>query len=260
MIEIKGLSFRYSRFAREVLSGVDLRLNDGEIGILLGKNGSGKTTLFRNILGINCPSSGAILFDGKDITKLSRREKARLIAYVPQHIHFGELSVYDSIMMGRISYFGLSAGEHDMAVVDRIINEMGLSSISDRNAEELSGGEKQKVAIARALAQEPKMLIFDEPTGNLDIANEQLIIREAKKLSREKGISILSSLHDPNEALSLGDRFFFLKNGKVAFTGDSGVFSEETIKEVFDADVTITEISGRKVILKNVLQVKENKK
>ena len=250
MIEIKGLSFRYSRFSREVLSGVNLTLDDGEIGILLGKNGSGKTTLFRNILGINRPKGGSILFDGKDITRLSRREKARLIAYVPQHIHFGELSVYDSIMLGRISYFGLSAGQEDIAAVNNIIDEMGLSQIADRNAEELSGGEKQKVAIARALAQEPKLLLFDEPTGNLDIANEQLIIKESKKLSKENGISILSSLHDPNEAIDLGDRFFFLKDGKVAVSGGNDVFTEETIKEIYDADVRITEIEGRKIILR----------
>lgn len=250
MIEIKDLSFRYSRFSDNVLKGVNLTLDDGEIGILLGKNGSGKTTLFRNILGINHPATGSILFDGKDITRLSRRERARLIAYVPQHIHFGELSVFDSIMLGRISYFGLSAGSEDISAVNRIIDEMGLSSIANRNAEELSGGEKQKVAIARALAQEPKLLIFDEPTGNLDIANEQLIIRESKKLSREKGISILSSLHDLNEALDLGDRFFFLKDGRILFEGGIDVFSQETITKTFDAKVRITEVSGKKVILK----------
>lgn len=250
MIEIKDLSFRYSRFSDNVLSGVSLTLDDGEIGILLGKNGSGKTTLFRNILGINHPATGSILFDGKDITRLSRRERARLIAYVPQHIHFGELSVFDSIMLGRISYFGLSAGSEDISAVNRIIDEMGLSSIANRNAEELSGGEKQKVAIARALAQEPKLLIFDEPTGNLDIANEQLIIRESKTLSREKGISILSSLHDLNEALDLGDRFFFLKDGRILFEGGIDVFSQETITKTFDAKVRITEVSGKKVILK----------
>ena len=253
MIEIKDLSFRYSRFSDNVLSGVSLTLDDGEIGILLGKNGSGKTTLFRNILGINHPATGSILFDGKDITRLSRRERARLIAYVPQHIHFGELSVFDSIMLGRISYFGLSAGAEDISAVNRIIDEMGLSAIAHRNAEELSGGEKQKVAIARALAQEPKLLIFDEPTGNLDIANEQLIIRESKKLSREKGISILSSLHDLNEALDLGDRFFFLKDGRILFEGGIDVFSQETITKTFDAKVRITEVSGKKIILKGEL-------
>lgn len=253
MIEIKDLSFRYSRFSDNVLKGVNLTLSDGEIGILLGKNGSGKTTLFRNILGINRPATGSILFNGKDITRLSRRERARLIAYVPQHIHFGELSVFDSIMLGRISYFGLSAGAEDISVVNRIIDEMGLSAIAHRNAEELSGGEKQKVAIARALAQEPKLLIFDEPTGNLDIANEQLIIRESKKLSREKGISILSSLHDLNEALDLGDRFFFLKDGRILFEGGIDVFSQETITKTFDAKVRITEVSGKKIILKGEL-------
>ncbi len=123
--------------------------------------------------------------------------------------------MFDSILMGRVSYFGLRAGKEDYDVVDRIMAEMKLESFADRNAENLSGGERQKVAIARALAQEPKLLVFDEPTGNLDIANEELIIEEAKKVARSRNIAILSSLHDLNQALYFGDRFFFLKDGRV---------------------------------------------
>ena len=199
MLKIEDLRFSYSRRSAPVLNGVDLELRDGEIGILLGKNGSGKTTLFKNILGIGTPSGGTIRFDGEDLLKLPKRDRARRIAYVPQHIHFGALTVYDSILMGRVSYFGLRAGKEDYDVVDRIMAEMKLESFADRNAENLSGGEKQKIAIARALAQEPKMLVFDEPTGNLDIANEELIIEEAKKVARSRNIAILRSLHDLNQ-------------------------------------------------------------
>ena len=155
------------------------------------------------------PDDGSISFDGENLLKISKRERARRIAYVPQHIHFGSLSVYDSILMGRVSYFGLKAGKEDYDVVNEILADMQLESFAYRNAEDLSGGEKQKIAIARALAQDPKMLVFDEPTGNLDIANEELIIEEAKKVAREKNISILSSLHDLNQALYFGDKFFF---------------------------------------------------
>ena len=141
MLKIENLCFRYSKYSKPVLNGIDLELAGGEIGILLGKNGSGKTTLFKNILGIDSPEKGSILFDGIDILKLPQRERARLIAYVPQHIHFGSLTVYDSILMGRVSYFGLRAGREDYEVVDEIISEMQLEDFADRNAENLSGGE-----------------------------------------------------------------------------------------------------------------------
>ena len=249
MLKIEDLRFSYSRRSAPVLNGVDLELRDGEIGILLGKNGSGKTTLFKNILGIGTPSSGTIRFDGEDLLKLPKRDRARRIAYVPQHIHFGALTVYDSILMGRVSYFGLRAGKEDYDVVDRIMAEMKLESFADRNAENLSGGEKQKIAIARALAQEPKMLVFDEPTGNLDIANEELIIEEAKKVARSRNIAILSSLHDLNQALYFGDRFFFLKDGRVKYSGGQDMICPEIIKDIFDINSKIIEHDGKKIIL-----------
>lgn len=249
MIKLENVSFSYSKHGDPVLSGVSLELGDGEIGVILGRNGSGKTTLFTNILGINKPAGGSITFNDIDLATMDHKDKAKLIAFVPQHIHFGSLNVYDSVMLGRVSYFGMKAGPEDYRVVDRVLSEMRISEFADRSAEELSGGEKQKVAIARALAQEPKLLIFDEPTGNLDIANQQLIISEAKKLSREKGISILSSLHDLNEAMNLGDRFYFMKDGVIKYTGGTEAFTPSIIKDIFDIDVKIAEVDDRKIIL-----------
>lgn len=249
MLNVENVTFRYSRFSRPVLNGVNLRLEPGEIGILLGKNGSGKTTLFKNILGIHKPDGGRILFEGEDLLKMSRRERARRIAYVPQDIHFGALTVFDSIMLGRISYFGLKSGDDDYKAVEKILIDMHLEEFAFRMVDELSGGERQKIAIARAMAQEPKLMVFDEPTGNLDIANEQLIIEEARKLAKEKNIAILSSLHDLNQALTFGDKFFFLKNGVVAYAGGREIISPEVIKDTFDVDVRIREIDGQTVVL-----------
>ena len=249
MLKVDNLHFRYSRHGNPVLNGASLELKQGEIGILLGKNGSGKTTLFKNILGIEKPESGSMQFDGENLLKMNRRERARRIAYVPQDIHFGALSVFDSILMGRVSYFGLKASLDDYMAVEKIIADMGLQSFAHRNVDELSGGERQKIAIARAMAQEPKLMVFDEPTGNLDIANEQLIIEEAKKLARQKNISILSSLHDLNQALYFGDKFFFLKNGVVKYAGGKEIVTETVIRDIFDIDVRIVEIDNQKVIL-----------
>ncbi|MBR4548321.1 MAG: ABC transporter ATP-binding protein [Oscillospiraceae bacterium] len=249
MLEIRELRFRYAAHAPLVLDGVDLTLRDGEIGILLGRNGSGKTTLFKNILGIKKPESGSIRFDGEDLLSMKRRERARRIAYVPQSIHFGALSVFDTVLMGRVSYFGFKAGKEDEAAAAAILREMKLEDFAARNVEELSGGERQKIAIARALAQEPRLLVFDEPTGNLDIANEQLIVEEARRAAREKGIGILISLHDLNRALELGDRFFLMKDGKIRHAGGPEIVTEDALRETFDASLRLVELDGRKIVL-----------
>ncbi len=254
MLKVENLTFRYSRRSSPVLDGVSFGLEDGGIGIVLGKNGSGKSTLFSNILGINSPGSGKVLFDGEDLLSMPRRKRAEKIAYVPQEIRFGALSVFDSVLMGRISRFGLRAGKDDRAAAEKILSEMQLEALAERNADELSGGEKQRVAIARAMAQEPKLLVFDEPTGNLDIAGTQLLFSEAKKLSREKNISILSSVHDLNGAMNFGDRFFFLKDGKIKYSGGREIFTAEILKDIFDIDVKIVEAENQKIILGGIMQ------
>ena len=250
MLEVKDLRFRYSARSPFVLDGASLTLQDGEIGVLLGKNGSGKTTLFKTILGIEKPAAGSILFDGGDLLKMSRRERAKRIAYVPQDIRFGALSVRDTVLMGRIAHFGFAAGKEDEAVADRVLEDMGLSAFADRNVEELSGGERQKIAVARALAQEPRLLIFDEPTANLDIANEQLTLSEIRRVAQEKHIAVLTSLHDLNEALVLGGHFYLMKDGRIACEGGVDVITEAMIRDIFDADVRILNIEDRKVIIK----------
>ena len=242
MLTVEHLTYRYSRHGAPVLRGVDLTLESGEIGILLGCNGSGKTTLFKNLLGICTPDSGSIRFDGQELTALSRRRRAQYIAYVPQDIRFGELTVFDSVLLGRLSRFGLQAEPADRAAAARVLADMGLAPLAARSVAELSGGERQKVAIARAL-------VLDEPTGNLDVSNEHLLMREAKKAAQERHIAVLSSLHDLNQALAFGDRFFFLKDGVIRYAVARDAVTEDMLCDVFGAALRLREVDGTRVVL-----------
>lgn len=247
MFEIKDLHFAYKKSA-PVLNGVNLKLKDGEIGVLLGRNGAGKSTLFKCVLGILKPT-GDMTFDGKDLTKLSRIERAKLIAYVPQEISFGDLTVFDSVLTGRISRFGMMATKEDRDVVNAVLEELEIAHIANKNVNCLSGGERQKVAIARALAQEPKMLVFDEPTGNLDIQNEQLIFDIAKKIASEKNITIFIAIHNLNFAFAFGDKFFMMKDGEIKHTGSVEVLNENTIDDVFGVTMKIFDVDGHKGVI-----------
>lgn len=239
MLEVKDLHFSYRHGRGEILRGLDLSLGSGQVGVLLGPNGAGKTTLFKNVLGILRPTAGEITVGGTPLSALSHRERARRISYVPQSISFGALSVFDSVLAGRVAFFGISARREDVQTVRAVLDELGLSHLADVPADELSGGERQRVAIARALAAEPQLIIFDEPTGNLDLSGEKMLLAQAEKLAHTRGIAVLCSLHTLPEAYCLGDRFFFMKDGKIRFTGGKETFTSEVINEIYSVDMTV---------------------
>lgn len=250
MLEITGLSFRYKKSAPPVLDGLSAGIGDGGITVLLGKNGSGKTTLFKILTGSLKPQSGTVLFDGEDLLGMPPSKRAARVAYVPQETVYGDMTVCDTVLSARASYVGVRPSKRDRDAVCRALERMNLLSLSGRRMTELSGGERQKAAIARALAQEARLIVFDEPTGNLDIANEWLTAREMKRLSREAGVSILTSIHDPQLALALGDRFLILKNGKADAYGCADDLTGEVLSDCFDTPVRIVEYEGHKIIVK----------
>lgn len=248
MLKVENLSFKYHKNSPLILDDISLSLNDGEIGIILGKNGVGKSTLFKLIVGLIKPKSGEILIDENNLNKMKFKDRAKLISYVPQTIEFGDLSVYETILSGRVAHYSLFPSKKDEEIVQNIIKEMHLEGFLSKNVNELSGGERQKIAIARALVQEPKVLIFDEPTGNLDIGNEQLILDEAHKICRNKNISILISIHDISIASYYGDKFFLLKDNKIKYCGDKEIINETNISDIFDVKAAIKDIDNKKFI------------
>lgn len=249
MLIVNNISFRYKKKDKDVLHDLSMELEQGQVGIILGPNGSGKTTLLKNILGIVKPDSGKIFFDDKDFIKLSRHEKAMCVAYVPQFIEFGSLSVLDTVMTGRIPYFGYRSSDEDTRIVMDVLKKLGIEDFADRNVDELSGGERQKVAIARALSQRPKLMIFDEPTASLDIGNEQMIVKEIRNLATNMNVSVLTTIHDINQAFSIGDVFFLIKNGSVRYKVTKDEITEEMLKDIYDADIRVLNIDDEKIVL-----------
>lgn len=167
-LKISDLSFKYSS-GKQVLDGVNFQAESGKCTFLLGANGAGKTTLFSNILGLLTPTFGKITLDDADLSSLKPREKAKLLGYVPQNVFFPSGSAFDAVLLGRRPYIRWGVTENDLSVVEKLFKDLSVEDFAMRNVDSLSGGEKQKIAIARALAQEPQVLLFDELTSNLDV-------------------------------------------------------------------------------------------
>ena len=244
MLKVENLAFGYSK-KTPILKGASISLKKGEIGVVLGPNGAGKSTLFKNVLGLLKPSSGIVEIDGKDMINISPRERAKSIAYVPQNVDLPMLSVYETILAARLPYYTFAPTKRDREIVFNIIREFGLEHYMNTMATNLSGGEKQIVAIARAMAQEPKVLIFDEPTSNLDISRELLLQDRVSKIAKNKDVTILMAVHDLNLAYDIGDIFFFVKDGEVIAQGGKEIFTEETIKATFNRECHIKEIDNQ---------------
>jgi iron complex transport system ATP-binding protein len=247
ILEVNGLSFAYKSL--DVLRDIDFKVARGEILAILGPNGAGKTTLLKCINAILHPGSGSVLIDRESVFSLGSSEIARRIGYVAQRAETSRLIAFDAILMGRRPHIHWNVSEKDLAIVDGAIKLLDLGHLAMRYIDQMSGGELQKVAIARALVQEPKLLLLDEPTSNLDLRNQVEILKIIRRVVCEHDVSAIMTMHDLNKALRYADTYLFLKDGIIFNAGKVGEVKAEMVQAVYGLPVEIHYHRGNPVVL-----------
>lgn len=252
-IKVTGLNFSYEK-SKQILHNIDFVVNKGDICCILGKNASGKTTLLKCINRVLEQNTGRILLDGKNVKELGRRELAKKIAYIPQEHRISlNYEVCDIVVMGRLPHLTMftKPSDKDYRLAFNSLEKLNIEHLAIKNYNELSGGEKQLVLIARALTQQTEILLLDEPTSHLDFKHQHLIMTTIYEISRDKGLTVLLSMHDPNLAFKFCNRFVIIKNGKIINSGNTKkILTEKNIGNIYDMKIVIkTTNDNTKIIL-----------
>lgn len=248
LLEGSHLSFSYA--GRGILHDVAVEIQRGEFSIILGKNGSGKSTLLRIMAGMLKPERGTLQVMGKNIHELSLAERARIIGFLPQfHRPIFPFSVEDVVLTGRASYVNLIPGPEDRSNSLRAMERVGVIHLRSRPFTELSGGEQQLVMIARVLAQEPQIVLLDEPTAHLDFVNQAHVLRLIREFA-DSELAVVAVLHDPNIAFLYGDRFIFLKDGRIeSWASYQKPWDTEMLQRVYGADLRTIPYQDRALVV-----------
>lgn len=248
-LRVRDVEFSYASIP--VIKDICLEVAESEILGIVGPNGAGKSTLIRCIDRILAPQKGTVLLDGKDIKKLTRMEIARKMGYVPQSAsQIFSTTVFDTVLMGRRPHLSWRSNEKDIEKVLEVLQMLKIEDLAMRDINELSGGQKQKVFIARALAQEPDVLLLDEPTSNLDIKHQLEVMEIIKNIVRDKGISAVIAIHDLNLAARYSDRIVMMDNGRIFAAGNpSSVLTQDNIKLVYGVEVIVSNHNGTPYII-----------
>lgn len=247
ILQVNGVQFSYN--SHSVLSGLSFRCERGTVLGILGVNGAGKSTLLKCINRILSPDRGTVLIDEHDVARMAGSEIAKRIGYVPQGHGEDQLTVFDTVLLGRRPYVEWSPTRRDLELVERVIRLMRLEDLALRPVTQLSGGEVQKVIIARALAQEPDLLLLDEPTSNLDLKNQLEVMNLVRHAVTDHGLAAIISIHDLNLALRFADQLLLMKGGVIHTLCPKESVTAEIIRDVYDVDVVLGDMDGLPVII-----------
>jgi iron complex transport system ATP-binding protein len=247
ILSVDNIEFSYRN--KIVLKNIKFKVKRGEVVSILGMNGAGKSTLLKCINRILKPKRGTILVDGFNLNRLDEKGVAKNIAYVPQNVTANNISVFDAVLLGRKPYIKWDVSNRDLEITGKILKLMNLEEYALRNANELSGGELQKVIIARALVQEPKILLLDEPANNLDLKNQMEVMKIIKDISKTQNIASMVVMHDLNLALRFSDKFIMLKDGIIHSEGSSEIINSKNIKDVYNVDAYVDHYKGIPVVV-----------
>ena len=252
LLAFQAVSFTYPDSPRAALSDFSLEIPPGSVTAVLGSNGAGKTTLLHLALGWHEPQQGKILLNGVHLAAFSRREMGQWIGLVPQSEHIAfDFSLLDYVAMGRAPYLPPLAmpGEADLRIARQALNLVGLGALLNRSVLSLSGGERQLVLIARALAQQPRLLLLDEPTSHLDLSNKGRLAGVLCQL-KEQGVTIILTTHEPDVAAVVATHLVLVKAGQVQRAGTvSAELTTQSLSDLYGRPVEVAQVGNRSVVL-----------
>lgn len=247
-LEVLNVCFSYD--SKPVLRNVSLEVDGGEVVALIGPNGAGKSTLLKCVAGVLKPQSGKIAVEGVDLSKLSGKDRAKLVGYLPQYIPIVfPVTVFECVLLGRLPSFWTSPTGRDVEAAEHILQSLDLAGFADRYVDEVSGGERQRVQIARVLAQHAKVLLFDEPTANLDLKYQVEVMELIRRVTRQRRTATLLAVHEVNLALKYADRIAVLNGGELIREGKPEEVTREMVRRVYGVEAEVVKYDGRPRIL-----------
>lgn len=258
ILEVENGCFGYPK-QEEILTDINIKLEEGHILSVLGPNGIGKTTLLKCMIGLMPWSRGRSLLTGKDIRTLKSKEIWNMISYIPQTHGFSfSYTGLEMVMLGRSSHLGLFSqpGHREIEMAEAMMEKVGITRLADKDCNRMSGGELQMVLIARALINEPKLIILDEPETGLDFHNQILVLNMVEKLAHEENIGAITNTHYPTNAMSIADEALMMNRKGDRFYGPTGdILNESNISKSFDVNVVVDEIMYQNRTIRSVVPV-----